>query len=211
MRKNEILRYLMAPPGPEMDALVQKAAGMVEAAAAPKSLARPFPLAFGENSVILAGHEISSRNLFAHLKGCTQVWLMAVTLGAGVDSLIRRSAVTDPALAPVLQAAAAAYTEEQADLAQEEIQAAAAGEGLFLRPRYSPGYGDFALEEQGFFFSALEIGKRLGVTLTDSFMMVPTKSVTAVVGLSPDPSLCHIGRCMTCDMTNCPFRKEDQQ
>ena len=210
MDEREILRYLNARPGdPELEGMIRDAAARVTAAARPRWVHRAFPLEVAQNAVILGGHTISSRSLAGHLRGCREGVLLGVTLGAEIDRLIRRAELVDMALAPVLQAAAAAYTEEQADLAQEEIQADASRRGLYLRPRYSPGFGDFSLEEQRFFFAALEIPKRLGVTLTDGCMMVPAKSVTAVIGLSPDPSLCHVGKCMTCTLENCPFRKEE--
>ncbi|MFQ7401032.1 MAG: vitamin B12 dependent-methionine synthase activation domain-containing protein, partial [Neglectibacter sp.] len=78
---------------------------------------------------------------------------------------------------------------------------------LYLRPRYSPGYGDFSLENQRFFFDSLEITKRIGVFLTDSFLMIPCKSITAVLGLSEKGTQCHVGKCMSCKLNKCPFRK----
>ena len=110
-------------------------------------------------------------------------------------------------MVPVLQACAAAYTEEQADLAQADIEVYAAARGLYLRPRYSPGYGDFPLTCQRFLFEALQVSKKIGITLTENCFMLPTKSITGVVGLSADPSLCHVGKCMTCSAEDCPFRK----
>lgn len=82
---------------------------------------------------------------------------------------------------------------------------------MYLRPRFSPGYGDFRLSCQQFFFDALEISKRIGVYLTESFLMVPFKSITAVIGISRDPSQCHINKCMACPANNCPFRREDRK
>ncbi len=110
---------------------------------------------------------------------------------------------------PVVQATAAAYTEFCADSAQKEIETYASRQGLYMRPRYSPGYGDFQLSDQRFLFDALQIPKNIGVSLTDSFLMVPFKSVTAVIGLSSDPTQCHINKCMSCTAKNCPFRKEN--
>ena len=132
---------------------------------------------------------------------------MAFTLGPGVDALIKRQELTNMPMVPVLQACAAAYTEEQADLAQADIEVYAAARGLYLRPRYSPGYGDFPLTCQRFLFEALQVSKKIGITLTENCFMLPTKSITGVVGLSTDPSLCHVGKCMTCSAKDCPFRK----
>lgn len=210
MKKSEVLRYLGVPAGDEtaLDGMLERAKREIEQAAQPRHISRKFPLEVKGDSVKIGGAEIHSRSLANHMRGCGEAFLFALTLGAGVDTLIRRCSITDIPFVPVLQAYAAAYTEECADKAQEELERNAAEQGLYLRPRFSPGYGDFSLEAQKFFFSALDITKRIGVFLTDSCLMVPFKSITAIIGLSSDPSLCHIGKCMICTASDCPFRKE---
>lgn len=210
MDRSEILRYLGTSGSGEtvLNEMIERAEREIERAAAPKHLSRKFSIVVGENSVKIGGTELISRNLAEHLQGCKEAFLFALTLGAGVDTLIRRYTVSEMPFVPVLQACAAAYTEQSADEAQRELEKYAAERGLYLRPRYSPGYGDFSLESQKFFFAALDISKKIGVSLTESFLMIPFKSITAVIGLSSDPSLCHVGKCMTCTALNCPFRKE---
>ena len=134
--------------------------------------------------------------------------MVAFTLGPGVDTLIKRYELTELSLVPVLQACAAVYTEEQADKAQSGLEQYAKERGLYLRPRYSPGYGDFPLSCQRFLFDALQVSKKIGITLTDNYFMLPMKSITGVVGLSPDPSLCHVRKCMSCSAQRCPFRRD---
>ena len=56
-------------------------------------------------------------------------------------------------------------------------------EGLHTKPRFSPGYGDFSLEHQRDFMRILDLENSLGLTLTGSLLLVPEKSVTAVIGL----------------------------
>ena len=191
-----------------LDALIDRAEAEVIAAARPKHVYRYVEMIVDETSVHIGGTHIESRNLASHVEGCKECFLFACTLGMGVDSLVKRYSFTDVYMLPVIQAVSAAYTEYCADEAQKELEEYAVKRGLYLRPRYSPGYGDFALSWQRFLFDALEIPKKIGVTLTDSFLMVPFKSVTAVIGLSDDPSLCHIQKCMLCTAKNCPFRKE---
>lgn len=210
MDKGEILRYLGASGSdePALNEMIQRAEREIERVANPKHLSRQFSVEVGENSVSIGGTELTSRSLAEHLRGCGEAFLFALTLGAGVDALIRRYTVSEMPFVPVLQACAAAYTEQCADEAQRELEHYAAERGLYLRPRYSPGYGDFSLESQKFLFAALDISKKIGVSLTDSYLMIPFKSITAVIGLSADPSLCHVGKCMTCAALHCPFRKE---
>ena len=111
------------------------------------------------------------------------------TLGAGVDRLVRgREAVGEMADAALLQAAAG----ELADSLCEDVVSALARDpavaGCALRHRFSPGYGDLPLSVQPAFLAALDATRRLGIALTSSFLMVPTKSVTAFVGVArPSP------------------------
>lgn len=208
--KEEILRYLGASHSDEaLDEMIAQAQAEVESAAQPREAHRLFPVQVEESGVTLGGAWLETETLAAHLRGCNQAYLFAFTLGPGVDRLLRRLSVTDMPLVPVAQACAASFTEALADQAQKQLEAEAEKQGLYLRPRYSPGYGDFPLAAQRFLFQALEVTKRTGITLTESCLMLPTKSITAVIGLSPDPSLCHIGRCMNCTAQNCPFRKKE--
>lgn len=210
--RQEILRYLGASNSNEaLEGMIARAEREVRQAARPKHVSRHIVLAVDlpAETVDLAGTVIHSKSLSQHLRGCREGFLFACTLGPAVDMLVKRFTLTEPAMAPVIQAVAAAYTEFCANEAQRELEDYAREHGLYLRPRYSPGYGDFALNCQRFLFDALAVTKKIGVTLTEAFMMIPFKSVTAVIGLSDDPTLCHINKCMACTAQNCPFRKED--
>ena len=208
MDRQEILRYLGgAKPTPTLNAMIDQAEQAVLQASTPRFLSGKISLSVSQGDVILGGTGVPSKTLAAHLQGCQEAFLVAFTLGPGVDALIKRQELTNMPMVPVLQACAAAYTEEQADLAQADIEVYAAARGLYLRPRYSPGYGDFPLTCQRFLFEALQVSKKIGITLTENCFMLPTKSITGVMGLSTDPSLCHVGKCMTCSAEDCPFRK----
>lgn len=211
MDRKEVLRYLGAAENvPQLEGMIDRAENEIQKAAAPRYCEARFSLTVDTEGVTLGGTYLPSKTLASHLKGCQEAFLTAFTLGPGVDTLIRRFELTEMPLVPVLQAYAAAYTEEQADLAQAGMERYAAERGLYLRPRYSPGYGDFPLSSQRFLFDALQVSKKTGITLTDNYLMLPMKSITGVVGISPDPSLCHVGKCMTCSAVNCPFRKEPE-
>ncbi|CCX39000.1 vitamin B12 dependent methionine synthase activation region [Clostridium sp. CAG:1013] len=211
MEKQEILRYLGAGNSdPQLDLLIARAEKELIQAAMPRYVSGKFSLSVRDDGAVIGGTYLPSKTLAAHLKGCQEAFLVAFTLGPGVDALIRRYELVEMSLVPVLQACAAVYTEEQADQAQEDLETYAKEKGLFLRPRYSPGYGDLPLSSQRFLFDALQVSKKIGVTLTDTFLMLPMKSITGVVGLSKDPSLCHVDKCMSCSAKNCPFRKGEE-
>ncbi len=135
-----------------------------------------------KSKISFADITLYSRDLGANLKGCSKVALLAATIGPQVDGLIRKYTSIDPVYASILQATGPMYVEEVVDLVNAEIKKIAAEEGLKTRPRYSPGYGDVSLEVQRDFFRLLPC-TRIGLTLMDTLIMAPEKSVTAFVGL----------------------------
>ncbi len=152
---------------------------------------------------------LHSRKLAENLAQCGKVVLMAATLGIEADKLLQRYEIMNMAKASAAQACGAACIEAYCNLLQEDIRRRAQDEELYLRPRFSPGYGDFPLEAQKIIFDCLQCTKRLGLTLTDSLLMYPTKSVTALIGLTKNKQGCHIAKCSTCENRGCEFRYED--
>ena len=106
----------------------------------------------------------------------------------------------------VAHSVANALIEDYCDEMQAQIAEKEAATGLFLKPRYSPGYGDFALQSQKEIFARLECAKRIGLTLTDTMLMVPFKSVTAVIGVTDAPTCTYV-KCRGCANTDCEFRE----
>ena len=126
----------------------------------------------------------ASSTLLRHLSGCADAFLVCGTLGAGVDALQRRLAVASGADALIVQAIGAAFMERWMDETEDRIGAELApGERLITR--YSPGYGDWPLDAQRELLVILDTPRAIGVSLTDSLLMVPSKSVSAVIGVRP--------------------------
>ena len=124
--------------------LIQQSFKDLEQEAGPKSICQIFDLNHTDDGRLVIGQmEIRSKSLSRNLKGCRQVVLFGATLGAGVDRLMRRISLTDMARAVILQSCAAAMLEEYCDECQKKIAAELEEEHLYLRPRFSPGYGDF--------------------------------------------------------------------
>ncbi len=177
----------------------------------PKSIYGEFPLAFLSNREVEIGDKVfESEKLRRHLNGCERILVFAATLGARADSLLRRYSATDRAKAAVAQAVLAAATESYCDEVCAEIAKKENKNGWYLRPRFSPGYGDMALTAQRDLFALLEITKRTGIVLTESCLMLPTKSVTAFIGLTRDAQRCDKRGCALCDNTDCAYRKEEE-
>ncbi|MDR1620522.1 MAG: hypothetical protein LBS18_07675 [Clostridiales bacterium] len=161
-------------------------------------------------ALILGARRIDSRDLQTHLAGCEEYLLFAATLGAQVDRLIGRTGKISVADEAVMQACAAAYIEEYADSAHGELTRAYAQKGYAITRRFSPGYGDLALDTQGTLLKILDAHKKIGLCATAAHMLTPTKSITAVIGLSrealPEKRRQCGGKCAGCDLYTCAFR-----
>ena len=146
-RTKEALRYLGygRNPGEERTLeLIRQSFEELEGLREERIVWRREPVTVREpDQVETAGMDIRSRGLARNLKGCLEVILVAATLGTRTDLLLRRYSRTDMTRAVILQACAAARLEEYLDAWQEERKKELEEEGLYLRPRFSPGYGDF--------------------------------------------------------------------
>jgi hypothetical protein len=210
VNRSEIFRYLGyrgKPAGEEVLKSIDFCLEELERVVSPRWLSRTFPVALQPDAVAIGGIEITSKDLRGHLEGCGEAVLFAATLGPRVDLLLLRYSKIDMSKTVILQACAAAATESCCDEFEQEIAEEAGKRGLYLRPRYSPGYGDFSISHQKDILGVLDCPKRIGLTMTESCMLTPTKSVTAVIGLTDREQSCHIAKCMECKATDCPFRK----
>ena len=154
---------------------------------------------------------LEGRDIAAHLRGARKAALMACTLGAASERELRKHAALGPTDGLLYDAAASALVEAAADAAEAIIVEEAASLGLHAGSRFSPGYGDFPLDVQPAFLAALDAQRRIGVMLTRGNLLVPSKSITAVVGLfDREPSAAaERDACALCRLHgNCPFREK---
>ncbi|MBO7721081.1 MAG: hypothetical protein J6T01_01595 [Kiritimatiellae bacterium] len=124
--------------------------------------------------------------LLRHLAGCEDAVLVCGTLGAGVDSLQRRCAAVSGADALIVQAIGAAFMESWMDETETAIGAELPPGEKLIR-RYSPGYGDWPLTAQRELLAMLDTPRTVGVSLTGTLLMVPSKSVSAAIGVRRIP------------------------
>lgn len=201
--EREVLRYLGYSTNPDPDLTVQIAHLSEElvAAAAPRLVWRRLPL-IKENDYLLAGNDIR-----ALLQDCSEVVLFAATLGAEAERFLRRAQIRDMAQAVILDACADSAIENVCDHFCEDLGRLI--HPAFLTDRFSPGYGDMPLSHQRVMFDVLDVTRRIGVTLTDSGLMLPQKSVTAILGISEESLPQRTKGCAGCSMyLNCIYRKE---
>lgn len=212
VNKNEIFRYLGYKTRNYDEKTVQLVDTILTEAmriVKPRFVFSEFPLQIQKDTLLIAEkYRVQSENLRANLSGCDKVILFAATLGVEADMLIKRLEVNSISKAAVAQATFSAIIEAYCNEQQEKIRVEQQANGYFLRPRFSAGYGDFALENQKMFFELLGITKKIGVQLNEQYLMIPTKSVTAVIGLTRNSESCNIGKCKNCNKKDCEFRDE---
>lgn len=211
--KKEVLRYLGCKKTQVIEetilSLIDSCIEELKSTVSMKSIYSIFDLSIKGYSIQIGDtFFIESKNLSKNLKECEKIILFAATLGSQPDLLMKRYTLTDMTRVAVLQAAAAAMIEEYCDKCQKKIEQEQEKKKLYLRPRFSPGYGDFDIKYQQQMISILDCPRKIGLTLTNSFILAPSKSVTAVIGLSQKKKNCHIKGCEVCNQLDCTFRRE---
>ncbi len=154
-----------------------------------------------ENEVDLGFMQIKSASLKKNLEGCDYAYIMAATTGIESHRLIEKNSVLSPLKGMVTDCIGSAAIEAFCDKLNSSLENAE-----YLRPRFSPGYGDLPLECQRDIVEFLQTKKNIGMSLTESLMMVPVKSVTAIIGIGKEKNKCTGPGCMICKKADCPYR-----
>ena len=197
----EAVRYLgdsRVAMNARMEQLLAECEEEVQKAADPKYLYKVRELPWPE---LMAGNDIAE-----HLSGCSKVVILAATLGAGVDRMLRVAQVRDMSRAVVLDALSSVAIEQvcrsfDAFIAQEY-------KDLYQTFRFSPGYGDYPIGLQKWFLTELDAPKKIGLTTNENALLIPTKSVTAVMGLSETEPPKRKRGCASCNLRGeCIYRK----
>ena len=190
----EMLRYL-GYTGQKIDEdlarRIERVAREVEQTLEPHGVSQVFGVdthartAAGASCVRLVGTvvELTGDDIHRHLEGACAVALLAVTLGMESERRLRTLAATEPVEAALFDAAASAYVEAAADAVDAAIATDATRTGFVRNGRFSCGYGDCPLTAQGPIIDALDARRALGITVTESYLLVPSKSITALIGL----------------------------
>lgn len=191
-------------PDASVSALLERCAAPLLAAAAPRAVWLRAPLE--QLEPLLTGADVRR-----HLAGCGEGILLAVTLGQGVDAAIRRAGIGDIAAGVAADALASALTEQIADAAENALREQLWQEKRYLTARFSPGYGDWPIEVQPRLAELLDTPRRIGLCVTASCLMIPRKSVTALLGVSDTPTRGARAGCANCRLKEkCEYRKRGQ-
>lgn len=148
---------------------------------------------------------MASADLAKNLRGCDRVIIFAATVGIELDRLIYKYGKISPAKALMMQAIGAERIEALCDVFCDEIGKELPSE-YRLKPRFSPGYGDLPMDVQKEIIAILDAPKHIGLSLNESLLMSPSKSVTAFVGIGRNIANKAESKCETCEKYDCTFR-----
>jgi len=153
--------------------------------------------------------------MFADKWPAVKIALAVCTIGPVLEETVSRYSVSGQLTrALIIDATGSSLTEAACDFVNEKICQTAADLSLHPADRISPGYGHWKIEEQGIIFGLVSTNS-IGVSLTDSYVMIPRKSVSFAVKLfSEAPPEQHLppgekmSPCKRCGRKNCQFRRE---
>lgn len=213
--RDEALRYL-GYTGQQVDGSLTNRIDEIfercETVSQPSWVYRIFPVDASNGTITLTGTTLvlEGNDIYQHLHEASHCAVLAATCGLANERELQRLNRVGGFEALVFDAASSALVEVAADACNAHIVAQAHDQGLFTNYRYGPGYGDLALDIQGAILDVLGAGKTMGMSVTPSNLLVPTKSITAFVGCFDRPQASQ-PTCANCSFKpHCTLRKKGQ-
>ncbi len=184
INRREILRYMQAKGGDSaLDALVERGLKLIEDKLCFRVCYAEFPVSLRDGALDLGFATTDSLDLAKCIDGCERILLFAATVGIELDRQILRYSRLEPSMALCLQAIGSERAEALCDVFCDDMARQYNEQGFSLRPRFSAGYGDLPLSLQEDIIKTLNTPKNIGVSLNESLLMSPSKSVTAIIGI----------------------------
>ena len=211
--KKEVLRYLgykNQKIDENMSHLINSCCEEIVEICKESSVYEIFDIERKNDEILLIGSTLvlkdkDIKDLLVNSEKCV---VMAATLGAAIDSKLAYYSRFDIAKGVIMDACASTAIEYLCDELQNEIMENALKDNLFITTRYSPGYGDFSIENGAEILNVLDAYKKIGLSITENSIMLPRKSVTALIGLSKIASVEPHTGCALCKNAGCEFRKD---
>lgn len=206
----EALRFMRVPPDgyDEMLPLAERGFADLNDFARPRKVWARFPAAVSGDGISIGDGSLFCRSAYlARLfKNCRSCAALAVTLGPEVDRRTQMLSRAEVARAVAFDACASVWADSLCDDVEREVESRLPA-GEFLTLRFSPGYGDVPMEFTSELLKILDASRRIGLTLTRKGMMIPIKSVTALIGISDRPER-RRRACDECSFVTCQYRRE---
>ncbi|MCD7801265.1 MAG: methionine synthase [Ruminococcus sp.] len=212
LNREETLRYLQCGSviNDDISSLIDICEAQILKVIQPRYIYQAFNIIVLEDCISVDGTSLKfyGKDIKNHLKGCDKAILMCATISSGVDRIIRMAEISDMAQALILDVLSSVAIENvcnQVDgIINEEYPQ------YYQTWRFSAGYGDFPIDIQRDFLNVLNAPKKIGLCVTDTNIMTPRKSVTAVMGLSTTPIEKKRLGCASCSMREvCQYRAKN--
>ncbi len=177
--RKEVNRYLkIHKQNTDLDQIIDEVEREVRKNASLRAVYLKTELDIKESIINFGFDVVNSANLSKNLFGCRDAYVFCATLGADIDRLIKRYSAKEPSKALVADSISSTLIESFCNYINDYLS-----KDKCTCPRFSAGYGDFSIVHQASILNVLDTKRKLGVVLTDSYMMTPSKTVTAVIGI----------------------------
>ncbi len=206
--EEEVLRYLGYPSPQNADSavlsLIEECKQELISSVCPKTIYRRFGVTFETDAVCLQHSDVRflGDSIYRHLSGANECVVMAATLGNEAERMIKKAGLSSASKGLIMDACATAFIEAVCDNLEKEINQT---EGI-CNFRFSPGYGDFPITQQKEILALLDAEKRIGLYASGAHLLIPRKSVTAVLALGKNEKMTE-NKCNQCvNREGCAFR-----
>ena len=182
----DALRYMRVPPAvqdKELTRTVREAFSKLEGCITPRCVYGRFRVIHFDGGIELEGAYIYSENIARLTARSSECYLLAATLGHETDRQITIAQSKDMLDGIALDACASVRIDAFIDEFVSSEIVPGLHDGERLTHRFSPGYGDLNMNVTEDIIAILNAQKRIGLSVTNSMMMTPIKSVTAIIGL----------------------------
>ena len=214
IKKTEVLRYLGyngQEISYEIDTLISELTKKAKNVCTPVYTHMISDIENTTSGLHLTGTDIflTGNDILKHLNGASKCITFACTLGVGFESSLLRLQAQSVTKALIFDAVGTAFIEEFADITEETLLSPFIKDGYYSKFRYSPGYGDLSLDFQTKIINTLQCQKKIGLTVTDTNILIPRKSVTAFIGIFKTPQKKPNSKCELCtNKEMCRMRKD---
>ena len=182
INRSELLSYLGyrgQEISKELEDKISQAISICEKLATPRSVVKRYKVDKETKSIVGTTLKLPGEDIWKHIEGCSEVYLLCGTIGFGPEKEIAKNFVKDKTLAIILDAAATSAIESYLD----ELELTLDGEKT---TRYSCGYGDLDIKIQKDICAVLDTFRKIGVYVNEAYMLSPQKSVTAIIGVKDE-------------------------
>jgi len=212
LNQKEALRYLgygQNAPDAKVQCLLDECEEVIRSIAKPRFVYKVFDIEIVQEGVKVLNTNLvmPGNSIKEHLEGCEKAVLMGVTISMDVDRLLRIMQVTDMARTVITDSFANVAVEQTCDKVEELLKKELSEYNQTWR--FGVGYGDLSLDIQGDFLDVINAPKQIGLSASKNSILIPTKSVTAIIGLSKQEINKTKRGCQTCNMKDsCTYRKK---